>query len=247
MLSVSRMHVHVHNVQCMLSAFCDHIHVQLYARKYSIFICTPPAAQITISTYPRPLHVTVGTTFTLSCNYEGYTFVSWEHPTLDVVTQTTGRVAVSDLREVSIATLEVNNAASNADQGRYICTARASNGQTVTQSVQATLYDAVQVTTQDNQVFPSLEGETATVSMPCLAINHDHIAWRRVGISTELRNTSDGHLVILPDRLVINNIRFSDNGTYECTASNRVGYQSILSSLIVHGKLSVYTGTITLV
>ena len=221
---------------------------KLYARKYStVFICTPPAAQITISTYPRPLHVTVGTTFTLSCNYEGHTFVSWEHPSLGMVTHTSGRVAVSDLREVSIATLEVNNAATSTDQGRYICTAIASNGQTVTQSVQATLYYAVEVTTQDNQVFPSLEGDTATVSMPCSAINHDHIAWRRVGISTELRNTSDGHLVILPDRLVINNVRFSDNGTYECTASNRVGYQSILSSLIVHGKLSGYTVTINFV
>ena len=199
--------------------------------------CSPSAAQITISTYPRPLHVTVGTTFTLSCNYEGHTFVSWEHPTLQVVTQNTGRVAVSNLVQVSIATLEVNRAATSEDQGRYTCTARASNGQMVTQSVQATLYDAVEVTTQNNLVVSSVEGSTATVSLNCSAINHDHIAWRRVGISTELTNTTDpGHLVVLSDRLVINNVRFSDNGSYECTASNTVGFRSILSSLIVHGK-----------
>jgi hypothetical protein len=185
--------------------------------------------------------VTVGTTFTLSCNYGGHTFVSWEHPTLEVVTQDRGRVAVSNLREVSIATLEVNRATTSVDQGQYTCTARASNGQRVTQSVQATLYDAVEVTTEDNQVFHSLEGSTATVSLPCLAINHDNIAWRRVGINTELRNTSDGHLIISPDRLVINNVRFSDNGSYECTASNTVGFISILSSLIVYGKLMIGT------
>jgi hypothetical protein len=188
----------------------------------------------------------VGTTFTLSCNYGGHTFVSWEHPTLEVVTQDRGRVAVSNLREVSIATLEVNRAATSTDQGRYTCTARASNGQTVIQSVQATLYDAVQVTTEDNQVFNSLEGSISSVSLPCSAINHNHIAWRRVGISTELRNTSDGHLVVLPDRLVINNVRFSDNGSYECTASNAVGFRSILSSLIVHGKLRYDQGLIRL-
>ena len=183
----------------------------------------------------------VGTTFTLSCNYGGHTFISWEHPTLEVVTQSTGRVAVSDLREVSTATLEVHNAAMNTDQGQYTCTVRASNGQMVTRFVHATLYDPVQVTTTDNQVFWSLEGDTATVSLPCSATNHNHIAWRRMGFSAELRNSSDGHLVILPDRLVINNVRFSDNGTYECTASNPVSDQSILSSLIVRGKLSVCT------
>ena len=200
-------------------------------------------AQITISTYPRPLHVTVGTTFTLSCNYEDHTFVSWQHPSLDVISQSSGRVTVSVLNDVSIATMQVDNAAPDADQGQYTCRARASNGVIVTESVQAMLYNAVQVTTQTNQVFSSLQGETATVSLPCSAINHDHIAWRRVGISTELRNTSDGHLVVYPDRLEINNVRFSDNGTYECTASNRVGFQSILSSLIVHGKLSVCMAT----
>ena len=212
--------------------------------------CTHIIAQITISTYPRPLHVTVGTTFTLSCNYEGHTFMSWQHPSLDVVSQSTGRVSVSVLNDVSIATMQVDNAAPSADQGQYTCTAQASNGGTVRQSVQAMLYHAVQVTTQDNQVFSSLQGETSTISLPCSAINHDHIAWRRVGISTELRNTSDRHLVVYPDRLEINNVRFSDNGTYECTASNRVGHQSILSSLNVHGKLSTfmittYTGVCT--
>ena len=100
---------------------------------------TQSTAQITISTYPHPLNIAVGTTFTLSCNYGGHTFVSWEHPTLGVITQNTGRVAVSNLVHVSIATLEINHAATSADQGRYTCTARAGNGQMVTQSVQATL------------------------------------------------------------------------------------------------------------
>ena len=190
-----------------------------------LYFFTPSTAQITISTYPRPLHVTVGTTFTLSCNYEGHTFVSWEHPTLEVVTQNTGRVAVSNLVQVSIATLEVDHTTTSTDQGRYTCTARASNGQMVTQSVQATLYDAVEVTTQNNLVFSSLEGSTDTVSLPYSAINHDRIAWRRVRINTEVTNVTDpGRLVILPDRLVINNIRFSDNGSYQCTASNTVGF-----------------------
>ena len=217
--------------------FVWYITLLLYTR-YTFF--TPSTAQITISTYPRPLHVTVDTTFTLSCNYRGHTFVSWEHPTLGVVTQNTGRVAISNLVHVSIATLEVNRAATSADQGRYTCTARASSGQMVTQSVQATLYNAVEITTQNNQVFSLLEGSTATVSLPCFAINHDHIAWRRVGISTELTNATDpGHLVIFPNHLVINNVRFSDNGSYECTASNTVGFRSILSSLVVHGKISV--------
>ena len=144
---------------------------------------------------------------------------------LGVVTQNTGRVAVSNLVQVSIATLEVDHATTSTDQGRYTCTARASNGQMVTQSVQATLYDAVEVTTQNNLVFSSLEGSTDTVSLRYSAINHDRIAWRRVGINTELTNVTDpGRLVILPDRLVINNIRFSDNGSYQCTASNTVGF-----------------------
>ena len=180
--------------------------------------------------------MTVGTTFSLSCNYGDHTFLSWRHPTLGEVTQTTGHVTISNLQQVSIATLEINDAAINRDQGQYSCNVRASNGQQVTQSVQATLYNAVQVTTPADQVFESLEGDTARVALPCSAINHDDIAWRRLGFSDELRNSSDGHLVILPNHLVFNDVRFSDNGSYECTASNRVSHQSVITSLVVHGK-----------
>ena len=196
----------------------------------------PDTAQVSISTYPVPLHVTVGTSFTLSCNYNHHSFVSWQHPSLGVISQTTGHITLHVLDDAAVATLIVSDASPNRDEGRYTCTARSNTGMMVTQSVQAELYHAVWITTPSNQVFMALQGDVATVSLPCAAVNHSQIAWRRAGVSTELRNTSDGHLVVLPDRLVINNIRFSDNGTYECIASNRVGHQSILSHLIVYGK-----------
>ena len=52
-------------------------------------------------------------------------------------------------------------------------------------------------------------------------------------------NSSDGHIVVYPDRMVISNVRFSDNGTYVCKASNRADFAYILVHLIVHSKSQI--------
>ncbi len=52
-------------------------------------------------------------------------------------------------------------------------------------------------------------------------------------------NTSDGRRVITPDNeLRLTNIRFEDEGTYECRLRNNLGMMSLWNNLTVVGKMS---------
>ena len=102
------------------------------------------------------------------------------------------------------------------------------------------MYPEVSITTPDNQVFYAREEEMATVTFPCIPENNSsQITWSRVSRSGDLMNTSDGHIVVYPDRMVISNVRFSDNGTYVCNVSNRADFAYILVHLIVLGKSQI--------
>ena len=126
------------------------------------------------------------------------------------------------------------------DQGNYTCSVRTSAGVVSRTTVEALVYPEVSITTPDNQVFYAREEETATVTLPCVAENNSsQITWSRVSRSGDLMNTSDGHIVVYPDQMVISNVRFSDNGTYVCKASNRADFAYILVHLIVLGKSQV--------
>ena len=193
---------------------------------------------ITISSYPVPLNVREGTTFTLTCNHNPHTFHSWRHPSIGEVSSDTGHLRIQVAESAHISTLIVDDATQSVDEGEYTCYARTSDGNMVTQTIHARLFEAVQISTPTDQIYTALQGDSATVSLHCSAVNHDEIIWRRESDSSEVRTTSDGHFVVSSDRLTISNVRFSDNGTYICTARNLVTEVYIIAHLVVQGKLS---------
>lgn len=196
-------------------------------------------AQIYITTFPSPLLINVGETLSMNCFYGTTdTFRKWIHPSLGMITQSIGHLTLKVLRGTRVATLVVHSATPDRDYGTYTCIVRTSAGVILSENVQAQFYDGMQIITPSHQSFTVLEG--GSVSLPCVAKHAAKIEWRKVPISTELRNTSDGHVVILPDWLVINNARFSDNGSYECTvtANNTSNNNSIIAHLLVHGKVT---------
>ena len=95
----------------------QHIH-QVKSQLYS--------GQITINSYPSPLYVALGTTFTLSCYYNPHTFHSWVHPTRGNISQSTGHLRLQVASSAHIATLIVDSATFD-DQGEYACRVRTEN------------------------------------------------------------------------------------------------------------------------
>ena len=181
----------------------------------------------------------------MSCFYGTTdTFQSWIHPTLGLITQSTGHLTLNVYRGTRVATLIVDSPTRGRDYGTYTCMVKNSVGMMLSGNVQAHFVDGIQIITPTHQSFNVFEG--GSVSLPCVAKDAAKIEWRKVPISTELRNTSDGHVVILPDRLVIDNVRFSDNGSYECTVTASNHRNSIIAHLLVHGKVTTLVTLILL-
>ena len=194
-------------------------------------------SQISIASYPHPLYVRFNRNFLLTCYFHDSTFVAWQHPSRGIITRSIGNNDILLELFHGVAQLTVFYPKFNRDEGPYTCYARTSSGQLISLSVSAELYNRTKITTPDNLVYEALQEDTATLSVPCLSVYQDELAWRKVPNPRVLTNSSDGHLVILPDHMVINNVRFSDNGSYECTVDNRVGRDAIIANIIVYGKL----------
>ena len=109
----------------------------------------------------------------------------------------------------------------------------------MTQTVEAALYPSVSITTPDNQVFPTVQDESSVVTISCVAVNHAQLVWRRAGSGVIITNSTDNHIRVYEDRMVITGARFSDNGTYTCTAFNDADSEYIVFSVVVNGELSL--------
>ena len=192
------------------------------------------SGQITVTSYPRPLYVELGTTFSLTCEYNSYTFHSWVHPTEGEITSSQGRLQVNNLPDVHIATLQVNSATIE-DEGVYVCQAVAENNVVLNQTITALLFERVQVTTESLLSYQARLCEP--VVMNCTALHHDSITWRRqishYPTPREIRNSSDGCITVSSEtgQLVIQEAKLSDNGTYLCAVSNRVSSEEIRAYL----------------
>ena len=133
-----------------------------------------PIGQITISSLPQPLYVKTGASFSLSCNYNSYTFHSWVHPTLGEITSSQGRLQFAKLRVVHISTLEVNSATTE-DQGVFVCRATNDSNNILNQTIRALIFEPVQITTESMLTYEARLCETVVLN--CTALHHDSIIW----------------------------------------------------------------------
>ena len=76
--------------------------------------------------------------------------------------------------------------------------------------------------------------ETGTASLQCSASGNPKpiVMWSRLGIESASKLTGD-----LKGNLVIRNVKGSDAGLYQCSATNILGQKQAVARLVVHGKL----------
>ena len=189
----------------------------------SNYLYTTSLGQIIISSYPHPLFVQLGTTFTLTCNYNSYTFHSWVHPTEGEISSSRGRFQLNIVRDWYIARLLVNSATIE-DQGVYMCQAVTVNNTLRNQSISALLFERARIITESMLSYRAKLCES--VALNCTTLYHESVTWRKTTsddqqIPREVTNSSDGRITVLSNQLVIHETDFSDNGTYFCIASNR--------------------------
>ena len=206
------------------------------------------SGQIIINSYPRPLIVKIGASFSLSCVYNSYTFHSWVHPILGEVTNSRGHLLLNNIREAHLATLNVQSVTFE-DQGVYICRAATENNIILNQTINAMLFEGVEIVTESMLTYEARLCETVVLN--CTALHHDSITWRRLihgQTLREIRNSNDGRISASSEsgQLVIRDAEQSDNGTYFCAVSNRVSNEEIIAYLNVQfGKLSACMHGIT--
>ena len=183
----------------------------------------------------------VGSTFALSCNYRPHTFHSWLHPTIGEVVQSTEHLILQVSSQAKQAILVVNTP-TRYDGGEYVCRATNENHAIVTASVNASLFEHVQIITPSMLTYQATLCET--VALNCNSLHHDFVIWRKLsstGVTIrEVSNSSDGHLTVLPDHLVIHETRPSDNGTYTCSVGNAAGHKYITANLHIGNIYGYY-------
>ena len=191
------------------------------------------SGQITITSYPRPLYVQIGASFLLSCDYNSYSFHSWVHPTEGEVASSHGRLQLSNLADVHIATLQVYPATIE-DEGVYVCQAVTENNIILNQTIITMVFEEVRIATESMLSYEARVCEMVVLN--CTALYHDSIIWSRQTsrdlIPREI-NSIDGHITVLSEtgQLVIREAKLSDNGTYFCAASNTVSNEEIIAYL----------------
>ena len=210
----------------LLLAHCEGEAINIDASMIS-FRENIPAGEITITSIPSPLNVVLGTTFGLTCNYNPHTFLSWIHPTRGEVVASTGNITLTVTSFAKFATLIVLGATRD-DEGEYICRVMAESSAILTQNLNASLFERVQITTPSMLTYQAALCET--VSLNCTALHHDFVIWRKVDGRT-ITNSSDGRFIVLHDQLVIHGARITDNGTYTCSAFNTADSAYIIAYL----------------
>ena len=106
----------------------------------------------------------------------------------------------------------------------------------LSETLSASVFEMVQISTQTMLSYQARLCEP--VALNCTALHYDSITWRRLPEAREITNSSDGRIIVLSDQLIIHETNPSDNGTYTCTASNRVDYTYIIADLHI-GMYSV--------
>ena len=192
------------------------------------------SGQITITSYPRPLFVQIGGSFILSCDYNSYIFHSWVHPAQGEVTSSHGRLQLYNIREIHIATLQVNDATIE-DQGVYVCHAITGSNIILNWTITALLFERVQITTESLIFYQARLCETVVLN--CTALYHDSVIWSKQTshdlIPREIRKSIDERITVVSEtgQLVLHEAKLSDNGTYFCVASNTVSNEEIVAYL----------------
>ena len=192
---------------------------------------------ITIKSHPSPLYFAVGTTFNISCSYTSqYNFDCWVVPSNMHLQQSTGGYKVKNEPDMSgyTNTLTVESA-TNQDPGEYACIFSREDERFI-EKINATLIEMVQITTETGLSYHVQMCEP--VALNCTPLYHDSIMWIMLPDSKQVRNTSDGRVILLPDQLFIQEVVSEDNGTYTCLAKNRAGSVSITAEL--HIGMCVY-------
>ena len=116
-----------------------------------------------------------------------------------------------------------------------MCRAVTEGNVILNQTITALLFERVQIVTESLLSYKARLCEPAVLN--CTALYHDSITWRkqvyRDPTPREIRNSSNGRITVLSEtgQLMIHETKQSDNGTYFCTASNRVSNKEIIAYL----------------
>ena len=138
------------------------------------------SGQAIISSYPQPLLVQIGALFTLSCDYNSYTFHSWVHPTQGEVTSLHGWFQLTNIREINtgIATLQIY-LATIEDQGVYVCRAALTkNNIILNQTISSMVFERVQITTESMLSYEARLCEPVVLNFT--ALYHDLVTRSRL-------------------------------------------------------------------
>jgi hypothetical protein len=106
------------------------------------------------------------------------------------------------------------------------------------------VFEGVEIVTESMLTYEARLCETVVLN--CTALHHDSITWIRLiydqtASYSVVTNSSNGRISVSSQigQLMIHDAKRSDNGTYFCTASNRVSNEEITAYLNI-GKYQNY-------
>ena len=121
-----------------------------------------------------------------------------------------------------------------------MCRALTANSILCNQTIGALLFERAQVITESLLSYQAKLCEPVVLN--CTALYVESVTWSKRTyhnqIPREVTNSSDGRITVLSDQLVIRETKLSDNGTYFCTASNRLSRNEEIVAYLNIGNMS---------
>jgi hypothetical protein len=178
---------------------------------------------------PEDIEVTQGNTATFECLATGSPSptYSWTFPNGTVIKSDSLSRFLSDGEMLTIRGLTA------ADQGRYTCIATNAAGSIASAATVTMLIFPTFTVTPSNAIF--IAGQTAKFLCAATGVNKPTISWNLIPAQGQKRPlTSARYSIASTGTLSISTVQKTNEGTYECQATNRAGANTTQARLTVH-------------